>query len=89
MKPFYEKLKYRLLVERSKIKNASFLNKTAISENKVKTNRMVSTKCTYHKKRSFASNYFIFLKVLFFRTFYKELICCTKEQNANTRISKS
>ena len=35
------------------------LHKAAISEANVKTNRMASTKWTYHKERSFGSNYFI------------------------------
>ena len=35
-----------------------------MSEDNVKTNRTVSTKWTYHKERSFASSYFIFLKIL-------------------------
>ena len=64
-KTFFKKLKYRFLVESTKIENASFPYKTAISEANVKTNRMVSTKWTYHKERSFASNYFIVLKILF------------------------
>ena len=62
---FFKKLEYRFLVERTKIEKASFPYKNAISEANVKTNRMVSTKWTYHKERSFASNYFIFLKILF------------------------
>ena len=33
-----------------------------ISKTNGKTNRMVSTKCVYHKERSFASNYFIFFE---------------------------
>ena len=49
----------------TKIENASYPYKTTISEANVKTNRMVNTKWTYHKERSFASNYFIFLKILF------------------------
>ena len=53
------------LVEATKIENTSFPFKTALSEANVKTNRMVTTKWTYHKERSFASNYFIFLKILF------------------------
>ena len=65
MKTFLKKLEYRFLVERNKIENVSFPYKTVISEANVKTNRMVSTKWTYHKERSFASNYFIFLKILF------------------------
>ena len=65
MKAFFKKLEYRFLVERIKIEKASFPYKTAISEANFKTNRMVTTKCDYHRERSFASNYFIFLKVLF------------------------
>ena len=53
------------LVESTKIENASFPYKTAISEANAKANKMVSTKWTYRKERSFASNYFIFLKILF------------------------
>ena len=49
----------------TKIENTPFPYKTTISEANVKTNRIVSTKLTYHKERSFASNYFIFLKILF------------------------
>ena len=52
-------------VENTKIENTSFLHNTAISEANNKTNRMVITKWTYHKERSFASNYFTFLKILF------------------------
>ena len=43
-KAFFEKLEYRLLVESTKIKTASFLYKTAISKANVKTNSMVTTK---------------------------------------------
>ena len=50
--------------ESTKIENTSFPYKTDISEAIVKTNRMASTKWVYHKERSFASNYFIFLKIL-------------------------
>ena len=56
----FKKLEYRFLVERTKIENASFPYKTAISEANVKTNRTVTTKWAYHRERSFASNYFIF-----------------------------
>ena len=55
---------YRFLVERSKIEKASFPHKTAVSEANVKTIRMVTTKWAYHREQSFASNYFIFFKVL-------------------------
>ena len=51
------------LVESTNIENAPFPYKTAISEANFKT-RMVSRKLIYHKERSFASNYFIFSKIL-------------------------
>ena len=47
-KTFFKKLEYRFLVESTKIENASFPYKTAISEANVVTNGMVSTKWTYH-----------------------------------------
>ena len=63
-KNLFEKLEYHFSVERNKIQSASFPYKTAISGANVKANRTVTTKWTYHKERSFASNYFIILKVL-------------------------
>ena len=62
---FFKKLEYRFLVESTKIEKASFPYKTAVSEANVKTNRMVSTKWTYQKERSFAGNFFIFFLILF------------------------
>ena len=62
---FQKKLEHRFLVETTKIENTSFLFKTALSEANVKTNRMATTKWTYQREWSFASNYFIFLKTLF------------------------
>ena len=64
-KTFFKKLEYSFLAESTKIQNASFPYKFATSEANVKRNKMVTTKLTYHKERSFASNYFIFLKILF------------------------
>ena len=64
-KTFLKKLEYRFLVERTKIEKVSFPYKTAISEANFKTNRMVTSKWTCLRERSFPSNYFIFLKVLF------------------------
>ena len=61
-KTFFKKLEYRFLVESTKIENASFPYETAQSEPNLKTKRMVSTKWTYHKERSFASNNFIFFE---------------------------
>ena len=63
-KTFFKKLEYHFLVETTKIENTSFPFKTALSEANVKTNRMATTKWTYHKEWSFASNYFIFLENL-------------------------
>ena len=85
----FQKTGVPFLVESTKIENASFPDKRAISEANVKTNRMVSTKWTYHKGRSFASNYLIFLKILFpfkIELFpYNEFIWCTNEPNAHIR----
>ena len=61
----FQKTGVPFLAESSKIEKTSFSYKTTMSEASVKTSRMGSTKWTYRKERSFASNYFIFLKVLF------------------------
>ena len=61
-KTFFKKLEQRFLVETTKIENTSFPFKTALSEANVKTNRMATTKWTYHKEWSFDSNYLIFLE---------------------------
>ena len=60
MKTFFKKLEHRFLVETNKIENTSIPFKTALSEANVKTNRMTTTKWTYHKEWSFASNYVVF-----------------------------
>ena len=62
MKIFFKKLDNCFSVETTKIENSSFPYITAISEANVTKNTMVSTKWTYHKARSFASNFFIFFK---------------------------
>ena len=64
-KNLFQKLEYHYLFESGKIENASFPYNSVMSEANVKKDRMVSTKLTYHKERSFASNCFIFLKILF------------------------
>ena len=64
-KTYFKKLEYRPLVETTKIKNAPFPFKTAQSEANVKTNRMPTTKWTFHKEWSFPSNYLIFFENLF------------------------
>ena len=52
------------LVLVTKIENTTFSYKTPLPEANDKTNRWGSTKWTYHKEQSFASKYFIFLKIL-------------------------
>ena len=64
-KTFFKKLEYYFLVESPRTENVTFPYKTAMSEANVKTNRMGSPRWTYHKERSFASNCFIFSKILF------------------------
>ena len=61
---FFKKLEYRFLVEAAKVESTPFPFKNALLEANVKTNRIVTTKWTYHKGWSFASNYFIFLESL-------------------------
>ena len=53
----FQKTGAPLLFETTEIENTSFQFKIALSTN-VKTNRMATTKWTYHKEWSFASNYF-------------------------------
>ena len=48
-KTFLKKLEYCFLAKITKIENASFLFKTTLLEANVKTNKMVSTKWTYHR----------------------------------------
>ena len=55
-KTFLKKLENSFLVEIIKIEKASFPFKTVLSDANVKTNRMATTKWTYHKEWSFASN---------------------------------
>ena len=61
-KKFLKKLEQAFLVENTKIENGSFPFETALSELNV---RMASTKWTFHKDWTFASNYFVFLENLF------------------------
>ena len=53
------------LIESTAIEMATVPYKTDPAEVFVKTNRMRSTRWTYHERWCFASNYFIFLKMLF------------------------
>ena len=61
----FTKLECHFLAECTKIENAALPCKTTLSEANIKTNRLGSIKWTYHKERSFASNDFIFSKILF------------------------
>ena len=56
MKTFFKKLEKIFLIEATKIEIAPFSFKTALSEVNVKKNSMATTKWTYHKEWSFASN---------------------------------
>ena len=62
-----------------RLKTHDFHKKIALSKAlpNVKTNRIGSTKSTYLKERSFASNFFFWKFCFSLRTFYKELIWCT------------
>ena len=81
----FKKLEQRFLVESTKIENASLPYKTAWSKANVDTNRMVSTKWTYHKVLPVTSLFF--WKFCFsLRNSYKELIWCTNDPNANIRV---
>ena len=51
----FQKIGARFLTESTKIENALFPYKAALSEVNVETNRMESTKWTYQKERSFTS----------------------------------
>ena len=57
MKTFFKNLEYGFLVEATKIGNTPFAFNTALSEANIKTNRMATTKWTYHKEWSFDSIY--------------------------------
>ena len=54
---------YRFLVETNEIENTLFPFKTALSETNVKTNRMATTKWTYHKEWSFGVTTYFFWKI--------------------------
>ena len=56
------------------MENAVFPYKTSISEATAKTNRMMSTKWTYHKERSFATNYFFFLILFQFKNLLHSVV---------------
>ena len=52
MKTFFKKLEYLFSDETAKIENTSFPFKTTLSEANDNTNRMVTTKWTYHMDKA-------------------------------------
>ena len=85
-KTFFKKLEYRFFVESTKIEKVSFPFKTVISEANVKTSKMMTTKWTYYKEQSFASNYFFFLKILCLFKNLKRWFVVPTTQNPNAHI---
>ena len=70
----FQKTGVLFLIESTKIENAKFSYKTALSEATVKTNRMKSTKWMYYKEQSFASEYFITLLEFYLRNVFYLLV---------------
>ena len=70
----FQKTGVLFLIESTKIENAKFPYKTALSEATVKTNRMGSTKWMYYKEQSFASEYFITLLEFYLRNVFYLLV---------------
>ena len=80
MKSFFKKLENHFLVERTKIENASFSYKPAISEPRngpITTNGVLPVTTLFFRKLCFS-----------LRTSYKELIWCTNDPNAHIRTCK-
>ena len=59
-KTVFRKLDDRFLLQSTMIEKATFPYKIALSKASVKTNRMGSTKWTFHKERNFETVYFFF-----------------------------
>ena len=80
----FQKLEYRFLVESTKIENASFPYKIAISKANAMTNKMVAQNAPITKNGVLPVTTLFFWKIYFsLRTSYKELICCTSNSNAH------
>ena len=69
------------LVESTKIDNITFTYKTALSEANAKTNRMGSTKLTYHKEVLPVITFLLRKFCSSLATSYIELIWCTNHSN--------
>ena len=61
---FLKKLENRFLVQSATNESATFPYKTALPKANVKTNWIGSTKWTYHKECTFATDYFLFFENL-------------------------
>ena len=88
-KTLFKKLEHCFFVESTKIENASFSYKTAISE-AVKTNHMLRQIKWWPQNGSITKNLVLPVTNLFFwkfcfslKTSYKELICCTNNPYAH------
>ena len=62
-KHFFNKLDNCFLLESTTIEIATFPNKTTLLKTNIKTNRMGSANSIFHKKPSFSTKFFIFLKI--------------------------
>ena len=86
-KTFFKKLDYRLVVESTKIKKASWPYKTAMSEANFKTNKIGDEKVPITKNGVLSVTTLLFWKFCFsVRTSYKELILCTNYLNVNIHL---
>ena len=82
-KTFFKKLEYWFL-KALRLKTYHFHTKLPYQKPMLRQIKWVSTKWIHHKERSFTSNYFIFLKILFqLKTSYKELILCIIDPNVH------
>ena len=84
-KTFFKKLEYRFLVESTKIENASFPYKTAMSEANIKTKWWLQNG-PIKKNGVLPVTTLFFWKFCFsLRTSYKTLISCTNNPNTHIR----
>ena len=58
MRTFFQNLKCQVLGESAAIERTPLPYKTTFSKTNIKVNGIGNTKRTYHKERSFATNYF-------------------------------
>ena len=88
METFSKKREYRFIIVSTK---HHFHTKLPYKKPMLRQTEWWVQKWTYHKERSFACHYFVFLKVLFqfknLRTSYKESLCCTNYSQAHIFVS--